>query len=147
MLDGTCVLCQGAGIDSVHHILLECDWDPYTAPRHLMFKEVLETISHDDRTWWNEATSDQVRLVLLGKSLEHDLSMQNRRLRDRAVKRFMVSADEERQLADIGPLCGSAPGPPPFSLEEALMWAQDQADMSKQEANEWIKNLMESLAQ
>jgi hypothetical protein len=53
--------------------------------------------------------------------------MQQRLARDQAVRTFMKAADEVKQEhGGLGPLCGVGPSPPPFSLEEAIIWRDEE---------------------
>ena len=120
-----CPLCLGGGVDSVSHILMQCAWKPLEEGREQMMREVSESMSDLDRPKWENLSIDDARRALLGKRMGPTDTMKNRLLRDSAVKKFMVMANDQRMKAGMRNLCGPVGGPPAFSLEEAMQWARE----------------------
>jgi hypothetical protein len=126
--DAVCPLCVGGGIDSVSHILMQCQWKPLREAREVMMANVQRTLSASQRAQWDRMTIDQGRRVLLGERMGLRDVMRNRKDRDQAVKKFMVQANDRRMHAGMRNLCGHVGGPPAFSLEEAMQWAREDPD-------------------
>ena len=137
-----CRLCLRK-VDSVHHILLECPWEPYKPLRRCMAAGVQATLSPEQLRWWREARPDQMRLALLGKSIGDSDPMDARRARDSVVKVFMREADDVRREAGLGPLCGAGPYPPAFSLEEALIWSVQAERERSGDSEMWARHIMQ----
>jgi hypothetical protein len=93
--------------------------------REQMMREVSESMSDLDRPKWENLSIDDARRALLGKRMGPTDTMKNRLLRDSAVKKFMVMANDQRMKAGMRNLCGPVGGPPAFSLEEAMQWARE----------------------
>ena len=125
-LDVICKFCAGNGAESIHHILMECQWAPLKEQRRLMMGAVARTLSDKCIGEWRNLNDTGKRRVLLGAPMHDDKSMDQRRRRDCAVKSFMEQADTMRQDRGFPGLCGHVQNPPEFSLEEALQWVREE---------------------
>ena len=98
----------------------------YSIQRAQLILELQRNWTNSQSIMYQSATARQKRMYLLGEKMGPEDSMEQRRSRDIAVKRFLQTINEHRTehlgCRDLRDVYSS---PIDLSLEQAIQWEQD----------------------
>jgi hypothetical protein len=84
----------------------------------------VETLNSIQKKEVQEMSNHQLKMLLLGKQLHHELSRTQQKRLDLAMKKFLQDLDDYRTNdLDLNPMCGRTyTRPPEESMQQAAQW-------------------------
>ena len=121
--DPQCPLC-GSGYDNLQHALLTCKHEQSVARRHTLEDVLVNCLNEQQLQQLQQSSDHDKRMLLLGKKFEMNLSADQDRRVDSAMKEFLATTDDYRtKNLGLNPMAGKTyTQPPEESMQQAALW-------------------------